>query len=117
MRILVVDDEPLVSRAFARLLAGHDVVTTNHGREALARVRAGERFDAVLCDLMMPELSGMDLHAAVAAVDPALADRFIFVTGGAFTDSAREFLARARNPSLEKPVDREALRAALRRLC
>jgi CheY-like chemotaxis protein len=91
-------------------------VTALQGRDALARVRAGERFDAVLCDLMMPELSGMDLHAAVAAIDPALAERFIFVTGGAFTDSAREFLARAANPRLEKPVDRGALREALRQV-
>jgi hypothetical protein len=50
----------------------------------------------------------------VAEVDPALAERFIFITGGAFTESAREFLARARNPRLEKPVDRSALDAALR---
>jgi CheY-like chemotaxis protein len=114
MRVLVVDDEPLVSKALARLLSPHDVVTASDGRDALARVRAGERFDAVVCDLMMPELSGMDLHAAVEALDPELAGRFIFITGGAFTESARDFLARARNPRLEKPVDRGALDAALR---
>ena len=114
LRVLVVDDEPLVSRALARLLAGHEVVSVHHGREALARLEAGERFDAILCDLMMPDVSGMDLHAAVGALDPGLADRFIFITGGAFTDSAREFLARARNPQLQKPVDRTALETALR---
>jgi PAS domain S-box-containing protein len=114
LRILVVDDDPLVARALARLLAGHEVATAQHGRDALERLRAGERFDAVVCDLMMPDLSGMELHAAVAEIDPGLADRFIFITGGAFTESARDFLARARNPRLEKPVDRGALDAALR---
>jgi PAS domain S-box-containing protein len=114
LRVLVVDDEPLVSKALARLLAGHDVVTSNDGREALARVSAGERFDAVVCDLMMPELSGMELYGAVSAVAPELARRFIFITGGAFTDSARDFVARARSPFLEKPVDRSTLQAAVR---
>jgi PAS domain S-box-containing protein len=116
LRVLVVDDEPMVARALGRLLAAHDVVTTQHGRDALARFRAGERFDAVLCDLMMPELSGMELHAAARALDPLLADRFIFITGGAFTESARTFLAGATNPTLEKPVERGALDAALSRV-
>jgi len=116
-RVLVVDDEPLVSRALARMLdAEGEVVEANRAREALDRIRSGERFDVILCDLMMPDLSGMELHAAIRALDPALADRMVFVTGGAFTEAARTFLERIPNARLEKPVDRAALREALLRI-
>jgi PAS domain S-box-containing protein len=114
-RLLVVDDEPLVSRALARILEPEgEVVVADRARDALERVRAGERFDAIVCDLMMPDLSGMELHAALLALDPAVADRMVFVTGGAFTDAARTFLERVPNPRLEKPLDRAALRDAVR---
>jgi PAS domain S-box-containing protein len=116
-RLAVIDDEPLVSRALARILeAEGEVTVVERARDALDRIRAGERFDAIVCDLMMPELSGMALHAELRAIDPALADRMIFVTGGAFTEAAREFLERVPNPRLEKPVDRAALREAVRRV-
>ena len=62
--------------------------------DALARITAGERFDVILCDLMMPHMTGMDLHAALAGAVPEQAERMIFMTGGAFTPSAR---ARARS--------------------
>jgi CheY-like chemotaxis protein len=112
----VVDDEPLVSRAIGRLLAGDEVVTSQSGRDALERLGRGERFDAILCDLMMPGLSGMDLHAEVVALDPAQARRFVFITGGAFTEAAQAFLAGTSCPSLEKPIDRAALLEALGKL-
>jgi CheY-like chemotaxis protein len=113
----VVDDEPLVSRAIARMLEPEgEIVLVDRAREALERVRAGERFDAIVCDLMMPDLSGMGLHAALHALDPAVAARMVFVTGGAFTDAAREFLDRVPNARLEKPLERAALREAVRRV-
>jgi PAS domain S-box-containing protein len=112
-RILVVDDEPLVARSLLRILAPHhEVVTRTSAREALADVQGGsEPFDLLLCDLMMPDMTGMELHARVRAVAPALADRTVFLTGGAFTPSAREFLARVPNPRIEKPFEPDALRA------
>jgi CheY-like chemotaxis protein len=116
-RLLIVDDEPLVSRALARILEPEgEVVVADRARDALDRVRAGEQFDAIVCDLMMPDLSGMDLHAAIRGLDPAAAERMVFVTGGAFTDAAREFLDRVPNARLEKPIDRAALREAVRRI-
>jgi signal transduction histidine kinase len=114
-RLLVVDDEPLVSRAIARMLEPEgEVVLVERAREALERMRAGERFDAIVCDLMMPDLSGMALHAALHELDPAVAARMVFVTGGAFTEAAREFLDRVPNARLEKPLERAALREAVR---
>ncbi|MGB8931168.1 MAG: response regulator, partial [Anaeromyxobacteraceae bacterium] len=114
-RILIVDDEPIVARAAERALAGHDVVIATSAAEALGLLDAGEHFDAVLCDLMMPQMTGMELHARVAATDPELAARFVFITGGAFTDAAAEFLRTTRNGWLEKPFDPRGLRAAIER--
>jgi signal transduction histidine kinase len=110
-RVLVVDDEPLVASAVARALArGYEVTTSTAARDALGRIEAGERFDAVLCDLMMPQMSGMELHSRVAVLAPELASRFVFVTGGAFTDAAADFLRTTTNPWIEKPFDPHALR-------
>jgi len=111
-RILVVDDEPKVAALFERALeAEHDVEVSTSGRDALARTAAGAPFDLILCDLMMPEMTGMELHAELERIAPALASRMIFITGGAFTTSAREFLERSHNPTLEKPFGNEELLA------
>ena len=113
-RILVVDDEPLIGSTIRRVLAAHEVIPVTAAREALARIRGGERFDLILCDLMMPELTGMDLHAILAAERPALARRMVFVTGGAFTDRAREFLERSGAPQITKPFAPQDLRDGVR---
>jgi PAS domain S-box-containing protein len=109
-RILVVDDEPLVGRAIQRILgAGHQVAVEASGRGALARLERGERFDLLLCDLMMPEMTGQDLLEALTRTAPELSSRVAFLTGGAFTPAAREFLERTGRPWLEKPFEAEAL--------
>ncbi|HEU4383665.1 MAG TPA: PAS domain S-box protein [Anaeromyxobacteraceae bacterium] len=109
-RILVVDDEPLVGRAVQRILgARHEVVVESSGRAALARVERGETFDLLLCDLMMPELTGQDLLEALERTAPDLAGRVAFLTGGAFTPAAREFLERTARPRLDKPFEAQAL--------
>jgi CheY-like chemotaxis protein len=109
--VLVVDDEPLVARAVKRVLhAQYDVTLASSADEALERLRSGERFDVVFCDLMMPGKSGMDLHRAVLAEAPAVADRFVFLTGGAFTPEADEYLRRSGAPHVTKPFDSAALR-------
>jgi FixJ family two-component response regulator len=59
---------------------------------------------------MMPQMSGMELHSRVAVLAPELASRFVFVTGGAFTDAAADFLRTTTNPWIEKPFDPHALR-------
>jgi CheY-like chemotaxis protein len=105
-RILIIDDEPLAARAIARLLdtAGETVVETFPG-SALKRIEAGERFDVILCDVMMPEMTGMDVHAAIARVSRETADRIIFMTGGVLTLRAREFSKQVPNRFIEKPFD------------
>ena len=94
----------------------YNVTCVGDGRRALERIKAGERFDVILCDLMMPELTGMDLHAELEKLAPDQAVRMVFVSGGAFTPRAREFLERVPNARVEKPIDFQNLRVLLRNL-
>ncbi len=111
--ILVIDDEPMVGRAITRMLSPpHHVVSVTSAAEALALL-ATERFDAILCDLRMAEMSGMALYERLKEETPAFADRMVFLTGGAFTSEASEFLAQIPNSQLEKPFTPAQLRAAV----
>jgi CheY-like chemotaxis protein len=113
----VIDDEPMMLRAIQRWLAGEfETVTTTDAREAVARVAGGARFDAILCDLMMPMMSGMDVYQAIVATDPEQARRIVFMTGGAFSPRVLEFLASVPNARVEKPLERASLREAILRL-
>lgn len=113
-RVLCVDDEPAIGMALRRVLGDeHEVVVLTSASTARDRVAAGERFDIVLCDLMMPDMNGMDLHAELVRIAPELAAKVVFLTGGAFTSDARDFLARVPNLRLEKPVGVSDLRAAI----
>jgi two-component system cell cycle sensor histidine kinase/response regulator CckA len=115
-RILVVDDEEIVVRSVQRILSKeHDVVPMVSASEALALCANGERFDLILCDLMMPDMTGMDLHRELSLVAPDQANRMIFVTGGAFTAKARHFLSETPKEHLEKPFDSANLRAIVQR--
>ena len=78
-------------------------------------LESGERFDLILCDLMMPHLSGMDLHGLVEARNPKTAERFVFITGGTIHEEVRAFLARVPNERHEKPFSQGALRDIARR--
>jgi CheY-like chemotaxis protein len=109
-RVLVIDDESLVARSLARLLAAHEVTVLTSAVEALSRAVAGERWDVVLCDLMMPEMDGVELERRLAVEAPDLVPRIVYLTGGAFTDRSRDFLAGGRT-HLEKPVAPAVLRA------
>jgi signal transduction histidine kinase len=110
-RILVVDDEPLINKVVQRMLrADHDVSSFGSVREALEAIRGGASYDVILCDLMMPEMTGMDLHAELLRLRPDLAQRVVFMTGGAFTPAAREYLHQMPNQRLEKPFEPGDLR-------
>ena len=113
-RILVLDDDERVATALQRILQrDHQVDVATDPRAALDRVRAGEAWDLVFCDLMMPEMSGMEWFEEARRTVPALESRVVFVTGGAFTDAAREFLERVPNARLEKPFTPDEVRAVV----
>lgn len=114
-RLLIVDDEVVFSGSLRRLFSGeHDVTVVNRGREALSRLRAGERFDAILCDLLMPEVTGIELHSELRRIAPDQADCMIFLTGGAFSENSQHFLDGIANRWFEKPCNLDLLRAAVR---
>jgi PAS domain S-box-containing protein len=113
-RILVVDDDASVARSLSLLMSEqHEVVIVTRAKEAARLLAVGEPFDLIFCDLMMPEMTGMDFYEAVRALPGQANDRIVFVTGGAFTAAARDFKARVPNTFLEKPFDERALAAIL----
>lgn len=102
-RILLVDDEPLIGQMIRRVLRDHDVTVCTSGREGLAAWLGDEPFDLALCDLMMPDLTGMEFYAQARQHAPGLEDRILFITGGIFTPEAEEFVAGLARAPLEKP--------------
>ena len=112
-RVLLVDDELAILRSMERLFGkAHDLTLAHSGREALALLGAGVEFDLIVCDLMMPEVSGIDVWEQVSAEHRAI---FVFMTGGTFTERAERFLATARPPVLDKPFTSTTLEGLLQR--
>jgi CheY-like chemotaxis protein len=103
-RVLAIDDEALLLKAFQRMLVSHHDIETKLGaREALRCFGQDRQFDVVLCDLQMPDMSGVELYASVKQQWPDLAERFIFITGGAFSAEARRFLEDPNIACINKP--------------
>ncbi|ATB34893.1 sensor histidine kinase [Cystobacter fuscus] len=115
-RVLIVDDEPAVGRALKRILRDHDVELATSGRQALDLLQRDSSFHVILCDVMMPDLGGKDLYEAMQHAGAGVEQRFVFVSGGAFTPGARDFLSRVSNPTLEKPFDESAVKRVVREL-
>jgi len=110
-RVLVVDDEDILVRAYGRILErDHDVTALTSAPEALRRLEAGESWDAILFDLQMPDVDGVELFEKIELSRPELVSRVAFITGGAFTPRALSFLQRNTRPTLAKPIDAGALR-------
>jgi two-component system cell cycle sensor histidine kinase/response regulator CckA len=104
-RVLVVDDEEAVGEGLRMLLEQeYSVELAPGGRKALEML-SREAFDVVLCDLMMPGMSGIELFHAVKATHPGLERKIVFMTGGAFTPEAETFLDEVVNGRVEKPFD------------
>ena len=103
LRVLVVDDDVFVARSIRRLLRPqHDVTLALSGRQALGLIRNSD-YDVIFCDVMMPEMTGMELHAAVSKQNLQLSERFVFITGGPFTPEARQLFDAVTNPCIQKP--------------
>jgi CheY-like chemotaxis protein len=114
-RILVVDDEPEIRGFLAELLGmdGHEVETASSGRRALERIAVASGYDAIVCDLRMPDVDGPELFANLARERPELLGRFIFTTGDVLSDPSRRFLEQCDRPCLEKPFLPDQLRTLL----
>jgi CheY-like chemotaxis protein len=108
--VLIIDDEPSIGRLVQKVLSDHDVTHTTHGGEAIEWIAQGRRFDIIFCDLMMPEVTGMDVHAKLDQIAPDQAAAMVFLSGGSFTSQMREFLDATHNLRVDKPFDNDALR-------
>lgn len=116
-RILFVDDERILGVAFQRALSReHDVVVVDDAADALARLRSGETYDAIFCDLNMPTMTGVDLFETIERSFPNLANRVVVVTGDQTDSRARALLETQRAPVLEKPLDMQQVRAHVARV-
>jgi len=120
LRVLVVDDEASVRVSLQRYLAGkgHEVETTASGEDALSRLKIS-KYDAVIVDMRMPDLSGEQLFERLRSNDPSHAERVIFTTGDLVNEQMRRFLDGTGRPCVPKPFEfssfDQALPAARRR--
>jgi signal transduction histidine kinase/ActR/RegA family two-component response regulator len=114
-RILVIDDEDMIGTILRRVLKAHDVTVLTNAKDALAQIASGTRYDAIICDLMMPVMNGIEFHQALSRKFPDQVDAVMFLTGGAFTKETAAFLESVPNTQLEKPFDAKNLRALVDR--
>jgi signal transduction histidine kinase len=115
-RVWVVDDEKLVADVIGRILRSEcDISLCDSPDQVLSRLEFGEAFDVMLCDVMMPEMSGVELCKRIAAKWPSLAERIVFMSGGTLAPSIAEFVKRPERLFLEKPFDADSLKATVAR--
>ena len=115
LRVLVVDEAGQLGRPLARMLGpGYEVVSLRTGRDALAII-GGQSVDAILCDVALSDMSGVELYRGVQRVAPDLADRVAFITGDEL-DDVSELVERSGLPSIGKPIEPSMLRALVERL-
>jgi signal transduction histidine kinase/CheY-like chemotaxis protein len=116
IRVLVIDDEDSIGISLRRALEGEvTVVVTTSGLEALELLERDRTFDAIVCDVVMPEMDGVAVYDRVRALYPTLAERFLFMTGGALSTETRAFLSSMQSRVIEKPFSTDDLRDKLRR--
>ncbi len=113
--ILVVDDEPTMRESLEDFLRseGYAVATAGSGTDALRRLER-ERFDAIIADIVLPDLSGLEVLERSRALRPSAA--VILITGRASVESAVEALRKGADDYLRKPFLLDDLGAALRRV-
>ncbi|MBI4501230.1 MAG: response regulator [Gemmatimonadetes bacterium] len=108
--VLIVEDEPVVRSVMATILtrAGYTITAVENGEAALAAVHA-RRYRAIVCDVKMPVVDGLQLYEQLESLHPALASRVIFVTAVARAPKVAEFLNDTGRPVFEKPYELKAL--------
>lgn len=109
-RVLIIDDDENVARIVRRALGAWDSSIETSSVAALTRLREDPAFDLVVCDLLMPEMTGQELFEAISRESPTVAGRFMFLTGGACDDESKRFLESCGRPFLSKPFSLSELR-------
>ncbi len=112
MRVLLIDDDATVARALERCLSSdHEVVFRTNADQAVTEIRNGARFDAILCDVVMPRMSGEEVYEAIASIDREQARRIVFISGRVFEVGCRV----GKVACLPKPFDLPQLRSVIGR--
>jgi two-component system cell cycle sensor histidine kinase/response regulator CckA len=112
--VLVVDDEAMILKLAKRVLGErHNVVLAQGAAAAIELLDRGERFEVIVCDILMPGLSGVDFYEQVLLKYPGQAPRILFVSASAFTPRSSDFLASVPNRQLSKPFERGQLEQAV----
>jgi CheY-like chemotaxis protein len=115
-RVLVVDDDALVRKALIASLEDEcEVAEAASASEALERFDDNDRFDVILCDLLMPGMTGMDFYVELVRRGSQAMRAVVFMSG-AVPPEARAFIAGIENRCLEKPIDPRELRRVVRHL-
>ena len=117
-RLLIVEDDQLIASCLARGLRGEvDLTIVNRGEDAMTLLGSQNqaRFDAILSDLNMPDITGIELRRRIRTIDPVMAERFAFMTGGAIDSKGNALIDDEPERCLEKPFTIQQLRAFLRR--
>jgi CheY-like chemotaxis protein len=110
-RVLVLDDEVEIGEAVERILGReHHVDRVSRGADAL-RLLGEHRYDLVLCDLLMPEMTGMQFYERLKAEKPEVARSVVFMSGASSYPEARSFIETVPNERIDKPFDARLLRA------
>jgi signal transduction histidine kinase/FixJ family two-component response regulator len=117
LRLLLIDDEPLVLRSLRRMLGEHHVDIAQSGSEALKRLKQDRNYDLIFCDLMMPDMDGTILYAELEQGMPDVLDRIVFCSGGAFTTRTKAFVEQSTRPFVEKPMTRETFERVVAEWC
>ncbi len=112
--ILIVDDDLMMAESMQQVLSEHHVDISIDAHDALVQIQAGRRYNLIFCDMMMPEMAGMEFYDHVNRCASEQARRIVFMTGGAFTERARNFLRSTENLSIEKPFDVDQLLGLIR---
>ncbi len=115
LQVLIIDDELMVCRALKRMLSGQEVTIVTSAGEAIRELGACA-YDVVFCDLMMPERSASQILAVAEKKIPGVGERFIFITGGAFTPESETFLEEHPTQVLMKPFQKPHIERAIEAL-
>jgi two-component system NtrC family sensor kinase len=114
-RVLIVDDEQSIVEMLQRTLgARHEVMVAHSGRQAYDAILRYD-YDAILCDLKMPDLGGKELFQRLSLRAPDKARRMVFMTGDTVSEATYVFLEESGQPYIEKPFRASEVATTLER--
>lgn len=114
LKVLIIDDEDSVRQTLSRMLKNHAQVDSAASvAEALTMLKHNANYDLLICDLIMPQQTGMDMYQHLLDKWPQLIARLVFISGGTFSDEARDFIEKTKSPMLAKPFKKKSLLALL----